>query len=333
MNLGTHPPKAYQPDGGFELSGLGILIIGLSVAAILLGGVAQFVSRWFYLIILFPAGIGLLLGFVGNFIIEKARIRNLLIVGVFGLMAGVLAMGTMHYLSFLQFKSAFDGLTPEEREMGNATPEIREKTIQAVPKKEDQEDLKEFFRAFDAHKSFTGYLDFVAHQGVTLNRAHSGSDRGINLGYTGSYIYWIIETLIVAFIALFTVRDAARMPYCTRCHVWKIPAWGFAWWGDSMKAKTAAEGGNLSELGDEIVKGLDEGPSTMMGMAVHRCPKCQSMSTIDVFLNRYTFSKKGEKKEKLITALSYPGNSLTDFNTLGDTFTAAVKAKEDPKKI
>ena len=50
-----------------------------------------------------------------------------------------------------------------------------------------------------------GYINHAAHEGVTVSVL---GRRGINLGYGGSYVYWLLELALVTTLAS---RSPARL--------------------------------------------------------------------------------------------------------------------------
>ena len=54
--------KPYQPDGGYDFTGVNLALFVMMIAGILAGIGAHYVSRLFWLILLFPTFIGFFLG-------------------------------------------------------------------------------------------------------------------------------------------------------------------------------------------------------------------------------------------------------------------------------
>src|SRR5262249_8509816 len=78
-----------------------------------------------------------------------------------------------------------------------------------------------FFRnAIAPGTAFARFLNDLASVGVTISRT-TGGGSGMNLGYVGTWIYWIVEVLIVAGVSGAFCWIWARRPFCTRCNTWK----------------------------------------------------------------------------------------------------------------
>jgi hypothetical protein len=201
----------YRPDGGFAISGMGMLISALVLLGAALGFVAHFVSQWIYLIAIFPVCIGLALGAVGHRMVKTGRVRNPLLGGFAGFLGGILAMTMMHYFDYESFKSKTKQADTEFIEFAKLPADQRDVLYQAGNTPADERDKIEL--AIGALNSFAGYMNLQAREGVQFKKA-SGSGKGTNLGYYGSYIYWVVEVLIVAGITFAMVKGATAEPFC-----------------------------------------------------------------------------------------------------------------------
>ncbi|MGH7223970.1 MAG: hypothetical protein ACRELF_12135, partial [Gemmataceae bacterium] len=190
------PPRfqtqPYVPDGNFPPLGLALTLGGGLMAAVLVGFLASVIGQWFYLVVLFPLLIGLALGGVGMAFIKIGKLRSPLLAGVAAGLSGIMAMGTMHYAEYQRFLNVL---------------------AEKLPVNRDQ---------LQDNISFATYIDFMAKQGVTIGRVvQRGNDKGMNLGHIGSYIYWLVEMLVVAGIVWVMMRKAAAAPFCVGCNAWK----------------------------------------------------------------------------------------------------------------
>jgi hypothetical protein len=287
----------YRPAGGFTSSGVLMLIGALLVAGGVLGFVVHLVSQAFYLIILFPALIGAALGWLGSRMVKQGRVRSPLLGGLAGFLGGVLAMFMMHYFDYQQFRknlaSELAQMTPQEREekLGHINPADRQ-NVDAVMKAGGREGM-------------LGFMDYQAEQGVELKKA-SSSGKGLNLGYTGSYVYWGIEVLIVAGISFGMIRGAASEPYCSACDEWKKPrVLGFLG-ADPATATAAVQSGDLQRF-------RNAGPSATGGptrVTVASCETGQGRCGVDVKLESIAVDKHGKQQTKKLAHATYPPEAL-----------------------
>lgn len=82
------PVRPYKPDGVTPLNGLLSLLGAMVVTGLVLGFAAHHIQKLFWLIILFPLGMGFVLGGVGVWCIGKGKIRNRLVGGCMGFLGG-----------------------------------------------------------------------------------------------------------------------------------------------------------------------------------------------------------------------------------------------------
>lgn len=180
------PPRfesqPYQAEGGVNPAGVLLLLFLVTASGLLLGGIASLVSRFFYLIVLFPLVMGAGTGLAGMVGVHVGKVRNVWLAAFIGFFGGCLALFTMHYCDYLHFRSQL--------------PEILQPEV-----------------------SFFRYIDASAEQGVNISRLARGSS--MNMGYVGTYIYYGFEMLVAAAASLFVTIVNANDPFCRRCNNWK----------------------------------------------------------------------------------------------------------------
>lgn len=274
------PPRftvePYVPDGNFPPLGLALTLGGGLAAAVLVGFLASVIGQWFYLVILFPCLIGLALGGVGMTFIKAGKLRNPLLAGVAAALSGVMAMGTTHYVNYQRF---VDNVA---KTLGVEHAEL------------------------EKHLSFATYIDLRATEGVTISRA-AHNDKGMNLGYVGSYIYWLVEMAVVAGIAWAMMRTTAAAPFCVGCNTWKnerrLAEMTVA--DEDMALRAVQEG--------EVIRLLQCGqPIQAKGLVIKAasCPHCGAEGEVDITLDRLTKNAKGEWSATTLTRTTYPGEVL-----------------------
>ncbi len=308
----------YRPEGGFSQMG-SLLAIGLSlVGGLVLGFAAWFISQWFYLVLLFPIAIGAALGGLGRVGVRVGKVRSPLMAGLAGFCGGCVAMIGMQYFEYRQFLRERDQHVPAQ---------LRAMVLQMdknapLPQDPDAAAFVEGLRV----SSFIDYVDLSARQGVEIKRAKGGGkDKGMNLGYYGSYIYWGVELLIVAGIAFAMTRTAAGEPYCTACNSWK-PERAIGTFNHAADHCTRAlSEGTLTRLTEPPAAGS---PIETLLLAAAVCPHCQSQAPVDVKLQRVSVNSKGERNVAQLAQVTYPGEALTALETLFQT--ASETPREPP---
>ncbi len=315
--------EPYQPDGGFQWTGVSLVIGVLGIAGIILGGLAGLISQWFWLILIFPAAMGGALGGLGALAVKWGKVRNPWLGGLAGFVGGCGAMLAMHYCGYLQFQSAvataFAKLPEPARRAVQMLADNPQANIPIGPevnpaeRAEIMKNLQEWARDLRV-KSFGAYLDHQAQIGVTIQGHHDigKQDKGMNLGYIGSIIYWLVELLIVAVMAFYVMRVSASQPFCRACDAWK----------------TKRALGELQPPFDEVVAALKEGNvgrfvevqpklgGAELFVSAHVCPGCGATGAVDVEIEQVTKDGKGNPVRKTIAQVTYPGEALPVLETL-----------------
>jgi hypothetical protein len=270
--MGRYSPEDYTPDGGFSPAGLPLLLVGLIASAIGLGWLASFIGQWFYLILLFPLGIGFGLIAAGVIFGRLGKMRSPGLACLLGLLSAVVAMLAMHYFDY---RRLVQDAAPGEGSTG-----------------------------------LFSYLNAAATVGVTING--KGGRGGWNLGYTGTWIYWSLELLVVAVMSTLGMVAGATAPFCSDCNVWK----------EEKKLGTLGANGNeaAEHLRNGAVERLQEHEPGPLGgsfpLLVWVCPNCKSEGTIAVKLQSVTKNAKGEEDTKELVHLTYPGKALAELEAL-----------------
>ncbi|HEX2971470.1 MAG TPA: hypothetical protein VHP11_04015 [Tepidisphaeraceae bacterium] len=300
----------YKPDGGYTIPGMMMLISSLVLAGGLLGFVAHGVSNYFYLIVLFPVLIGLALGGIGICMTRKGRIRNPWIGGLAGFLGGVLAMSMMHYFDYLEFKTRTATFPPALRELAQLPPDEREQFLKPNLSPAERTEALQAIRAAGV-QSMLDFMNFQAELGVELKKTGSHS-KGLNLGYYGSYIYWLIEIFIVAGVTLAMIRASAAKPYCAHCDQWKREKILGSLGNQPAAAAAAIRTGDLA-----AIAALNPTPtesSTRVTLAC--CDNCVGQGPLDLKLDQITIDNKGNRQAKELAHITYPPEALPHLAAL-----------------
>ena len=320
--LGLYEPKPYQSDGGFSAPGLA-LTTGVGVlVAVVMGVVAAIVGQFFYAIVIFPLCIGAAVGGVQTWAIRHTKIRTPVVCGVAGLVAGVVAVATMHYVDYINFRQGMNEAALEEYALRAA--------IATASDAEERQYLKEVLAEFEsdpevraamAVNSFTNYLDWSARQGVEISSAY-GNSKGLNLGYTGTYVYWGVEALIVALISAAMPRRRASAPFCVACDAWKTER-ELGWLRAPAKVVgEVVQSGGLADLPATAGTSDDQ-----VGISAYECPLCTERQDVVLEVNAITYNNGSRDKSPTARAI-YPRQAAEElaryFVSLEDTPLSAV---------
>ncbi len=301
----TFETVPYKPDGQFAWSSLFQFIAGLSVIGVILGVALWYISQFFWMIILFPIAIGMVVGFLGSLLIRKTRIRNPWVCALAGLLAGVFAMAAMHFTSYRAFEAERQQAVPEEllvlaREIDQFQAE-RDQLPQETRDVIEELESNPLFLQYLQVQSFPEYLDYVASLGVTISRSRKEDD--LNLGYAGSWIYWGLEALIVAGISLYVMKSTAADPFCAASNQWKTAVnYGVLphhhdWLSDWKTGRITPVDWSNHEIPWDIL------------VTVYSSPEFPDTEPIDVFLNQMQTNAKGETSNKNLVKLRFPGEA------------------------
>jgi hypothetical protein len=304
-------PDKYKPEGGFSLSGLPILLAVLCAAGVGLGWLASFIGQWFYLILLFPIGIGLGLGIVGFIVGHLTKMRSRLMAVLLGVIAASAAILSMHYFNYQRFLHKRPELLKDVPPLDNLpVGGLDAKTLEAL----------QLLKQIQAVDSFPSYLHQQAVQGVTISKL--GRNDGNNLGYVGTWIYWGLELAAVAFAVIMLLIVGTAAPFCSACNSWK----------DERRLGTLqGQGGNVADLlnNGEIERLREHDPAPAGGNLIAKvavCPSCKNDAPIVVKLEEVTKNQKGEESKKELVHLVYPGEALAEFETV---FAAKPESTEE----
>ena len=301
-NLPKYDVRPYQPDGGFTASGLITMLGAMLVAGAAIGFAAHFVSQLFYQIILFPVLIGLFLGFVGTRLVKFANLRNPLLGGLAGLVGGAAAMTMMHYFDYQAFRREAAAEAPDVVAVASMPPAQRETEY---PQFEDPVLVRRLVAAFE---SFPGFIDFSAHEGVEIKK---GGGKGLNLGYAGTYIYWLVELLIVAGITFAMVRKQTTEPFCTECALWKPYRRLGAFGGSPDTALAGVTSGDVNAIA-AAQPGAINSP---LELHVAECGNCKRAEAA-VKLEQLSTNQKGQLERKVLVHTVWPAEAVPVLDRL-----------------
>lgn len=270
---------AYVPSGKVGGVGIALLVgvgLGLGIAA---GAIFHFVGRLFYLILLFPAVWGALLGAALAAAVRAGKCRSLTLAAVWGVLAPVASYAAYHSLENWHMRSQVrKALLKQE----GATPEGVE------------EQYREALREEYGGSGFWAELALRAEQGMSIGRAgRSRPDSKPLITGIGMYVYWGIELAVMALISSLMAVSAARQPFCEGCQAWyekKEVA--------TLDDGRAPEGLRALARRDFRAFGASLGPGTH-ALSLERCPAC-SASPVRVVVEAVTQDKKGNATRKKV---------------------------------
>ena len=311
----------FRADGGFSVPAALMLIGLLGLTGLFLGILASVVSKWFYLIIIFPLLIGLGVGVVGDYGVRRFQIRMPILCGFAAFFGGCLAMLAMHFTDFRrEMAYRADHSTAREVEIASRIDEIKKDPAAFSP--EDRSLAKEMesdplYLKLLRVRTFGQYVDYNASRGVELRR--TGRGQGVNLGYAGSYLYWICEVLIVAGVAFTTMKAASERPFCAICDTWKMEQEYPGVGGSPREIAKALSRGDFARVQQQLAA---EGDSSVVNLWV--CPNCEEDAPFEVGVKEIKADRKGEAGKKPLCLMTYPGEALIEVRGIVFPYAAAA---------
>jgi hypothetical protein len=268
----TQPYYEYNPPAP---TGALLLLTGMSVAGFLVGLIASVISNWIYLVIIFPAIMGAVLGGIGTFLVRAGKARAKFVLWAAGAITGLATMFGMHVGYFVSELNELEGRIPGVRAMVLRDPWA-------------------FFR----------FWDMRAERGIVIGK---GGQADKNLGYEGSYGYWAFETVIIGWIAFAIFHQAAGAPLCERCQGWRVERY----LGRMTPVPAELVTGPL--LDGHLLTLVDRATVTddvCLRFKATLCPACGPLAPVDVTLERLAPNEKGYIKISVLEQVRYPGEVL-----------------------
>ena len=301
-----------------------VFFLGVVLVGVLVGALAHGIGTFIRLLLLFPLGMGLLVGLGAAFLVQWRKVRAPALAVLVAALGAVTAWST-------------DLLIGYGRERASLTEELEATAVQlqaeleTPPAATGVADAVDFL--FDAwgeggdpdfievaallmgtalpteegelvqpptpvgvSAGVMGWLKATAAQGTNIGRV--GRD-GSNIGGTGTWILWGVELLLMAGVAVAMAFGASREPACSRCRSWIDDEETIGWFGSEPDEAAA----NQFEAGryDELTAGLPISPAALAygGVGFRACPKCGDDAQVYAEVVRFHDTGKEVKRSVL----------------------------------
>jgi hypothetical protein len=217
------------------------------------------------------------------------------------MIAGVIAVASMHMVDYVAFQGAM---------MSNAddVAALRDSLVQAETE-EAKAELSAILTEYQNDpevveannvKSFIGYIDYSARQGMEISSARHSGDSSMNIGYWGTYIYWSIEALIIASCAVTLPKSRAQIPFCDTCNAWKVERELGAIGAPAKDVSSVVSGGQIDALSRVVETGTAES-----AISVFECPCCGQSNDVVVQVSNVTYNDGSRVKAEFSRSV-YP---------------------------
>jgi hypothetical protein len=172
-------------------------------------------------------------------------------------------------------------------------------------------ELQKQFPGIQIQGTFLEFMDARAREGVTIGRVGRGGDKGMNLGYVGSYIYWVVEIAVAAGVGLVMAKLPANTPFCTNCQAWKTE--------QSLGTLSVLKPVTLDILNQGDIHRFQDPHLTKDHPLIFKafvCPHCGEEGTVEINVQGIAVNAKGEQKAADLGTWTYPGESLAAWHHL-----------------
>jgi hypothetical protein len=195
---------AYRPSNRVSLPGLIVLALVAICGGLVFGGLAAAISNFIWLIVLFPIGLGLAAGELLAKMITKYKVRSPMAAAAAALLMSLMIYGTMNYADYLVFQSELSDLITEEY------GQLDNQTVAEI--------TDGFLGEETGFTGFLGYLRLQAQEGVAIGSFRSS--QALTLNEPLSWLYWLVELIIVTVCATLIAVERAKKPFCELCQCW-----------------------------------------------------------------------------------------------------------------
>ncbi len=198
--------KPYQPSLAAPVKGLLILLLAVILGGAVLGALISLLSNLLYLIILFPIGMGWLGGKLVAAAVRAGKIRNPGVAIGAGILIALVMAAAMWVTGYLQFRNAQAAITR------NTNPQAGQAEI--------NQEIDAVLVNATGQSGFIGYVLIEDQKGAPVLQL-PGSDRALlTLSPVLSWISWLVEVLLIAWLAVVIGRRPAYQPFCEFCNRW-----------------------------------------------------------------------------------------------------------------
>jgi hypothetical protein len=302
---------AAQPNVVIPIGSILLLFLITLVGAPLLGGIVAFVAQYIYLILLFPFVAGAAGGFMVAQGVRWGKVRDATVAAIFGLLLGLFVYGSYRYIEYFLFRNDVRAeiVKEMEAEFGWADATVADEVFDEVLLEET------------GKTGFLGKVLFDAKIGMSVaytrsaSAALDGTDSGVNIGTTLTWVYWLFEVAVFAGVSSFMAMEAAKRPFCEYHDRWykKEKSLG------GVNPSQAENAIGLLNADDYAAFGKMLRPKTPVPgveFFIERCPGCQESDPILTTKTVKRSSRGQVKRDDLAKQNITPAQSEQIFESI-----------------
>ncbi len=286
----------YAPQPEIEIGRTLSVALAGAVTGVACGAAgALFTAYLFSFPIIFNAVIGVGIAMTMVKVNELAKVRVPLLMATEAIVAGVFAIGTLHYGDYLSFRSSLNKVPADKLEFAlclkaHDLGEAELPKAQLDRRPTDSEDIA--YVELLQVESFPAYLSVKAKQGIELGR--TGRAGGVNLGFGGTILYWVVEGLILIGIAVLIVWKESDRPFCEPCDRWMNAITIGDILADPKRVATLIEGGEFSLLA------LTQPGTEKTRVKLYKCDGCERVDENVVRVAKVTYHDGAEDESRVM---------------------------------
>ena len=197
--------KPYQPSLVVPIQGLLILLLAVLLGGAAIGALVSLLSNLIYVIILIPIGMGWSGGKLVAAAVRVGKIRNPGVAIGAGVLIAVTMYAAMWASGYLQFRNV------QAAAVLDVNPGLNQAAV-------DRE-IDSVLTSITGQSGFMGFLLVEDQNGAAVVRL-PGDKSLLNLSPLLSWIAWLVEVLLMTWIAVTIGREPATRPFCEACNRW-----------------------------------------------------------------------------------------------------------------
>jgi len=271
-----------------SLRGFLLLFGSLLLTGIIVGGLASLIKNLIYLILVFPLLMGVVAGFVVNYMVETEKIRSGFLVVIAGIFAAVLIYGSIFFFDYLQFRRNM-----EKAVQSQALAEYGE-----TPSKEEAQAFIDYVLIQETGSSgFIGFILLRAKEGVSISEVGRSSS-ATNLGVVFTWVFWLVEMAFIGGPVIASSYSKTRDLFCEHCDAWVAEGEHIG----GIELKSMQDAVALIKRSDiASFARLLRGDATLPSVEFHT-RTCKTCNTFPLYLTGSVISsgRQGQTQSKLI---------------------------------
>lgn len=189
-------------DSGYFFSRLAFVLLSI-LGGLFVGFVGGAVSSLIYPVIIFPIVIGFLGGKIIKDNVKYTKMRDISLITATAILMAILLFGTAFYTRFL-------GLYVKSALILGGLSDVNLEAAKVI--------VDYAFEEKTGYTGFPGYILLSVNEGIFIARLFRNNEPALVPIFT--WLYWLVELGLIAFITVYTSREISKQPFCANCNTW-----------------------------------------------------------------------------------------------------------------